>query len=954
MKRTGSNNSDQNVDLNTADNDIQTRQLAAANYGDNVTAPNDSGKVSMLNRRTLGVVSVLGLLFTSLLAGTLFFTSADDSASSAPNFADKTVSEKTTSTFPKSQPAEFSTASSFNRSVLDPADISNSPKARGPLAPSRNQGVAKTSVAQPSSVNSARSQCSGGDCVSPKRAPVTEVTVKLFKLGVEKLFSTKDPLCSSKKLCSAGDGVLVAGAKFVLYEGATVDEAKKVGEYTVGADGFELSGLQPGTYTLKELTAPDGYEPYPKAVKFTVEKGGRAKYQYSKFTSYFENNEFYFPNLKLPEPEVWLFKLGVADLADCSWGSCSTSTAGSELLDGAEFSLYEGTVLDKAHKVGDNFTVGKDGLKIPGLQAGKTYSLVEVTSPAGYQVNRTDLTFEVDADGKAKYQTDAGSEFFVDNKIFVPNQKAAPPAVKFKLFKLGVADSRLVRNCTVGSKFCSAGDGELVEGAKFALYKGQKVDEANKVGEYTVGKDGLEISDLQVNEYYTLKEVEAPAGYELNETTASLRVKSDGVVGRRVSKIYRDLVDNEFYFPNLKLPEPEVWLFKLGVADLADCSWGSCSTSTAGSELLDGAEFSLYEGTVLDKAHKVGDNFTVGKDGLKIPGLQAGKTYSLVEVTSPAGYQVNRTDLTFEVDADGKAKYQTDAGSEFFVDNKIFVPNQKAAPPAVKFKLFKLGVADSRLVRNCTVGSKFCSAGDGELVEGAKFALYKGQKVDEANKVGEYTVGKDGLEISDLQVNEYYTLKEVEAPAGYELNETTASLRVKSDGVVGRRVSKIYRDLVDNEFYFPNLKEPIQAIDIALNKVSDKDTPLENVKFDLYEAANPATPIQNLVTDKDGKATLTVMPGGKYRLVETQTVSGYALLPQAIEFQVDANGTVTIDKQNGNVNTVTSGDKTLKVVNYPEGKLPLSGQSGFLVVLLSGLSLLLLAVAISLLGRKRQ
>ena len=700
MKRTGSNNSDQNVDLNTADNDIQTRQLAAANYGDNVTAPNDSGKVSMLNRRTLGVVSVLGLLFTSLLAGTLFFTSADDSASSAPNFADKTVSEKTTSTFPKSQPAEFSTASSFNRSVLDPADISNSPKARGPLAPSRNQGVAKTSVAQPSSVNSARSQCSGGDCVSPKRAPVTEVTVKLFKLGVEKLFSTKDPLCSSKKLCSAGDGVLVAGAKFVLYEGATVDEAKKVGEYTVGADGFELSGLQPGTYTLKELTAPDGYEPYPKAVKFTVEKGGRAKYQYSKFTSYFENNEF--------------------------------------------------------------------------------------------------------------------------------------------------------------------------------------------------------------------------------------------------------------YFPNLKLPEPEVWLFKLGVADLADCSWGSCSTSTAGSELLDGAEFSLYEGTVLDKAHKVGDNFTVGKDGLKIPGLQAGKTYSLVEVTSPAGYQVNRTDLTFEVDADGKAKYQTDAGSEFFVDNKIFVPNQKAAPPAVKFKLFKLGVADSRLVRNCTVGSKFCSAGDGELVEGAKFALYKGQKVDEANKVGEYTVGKDGLEISDLQVNEYYTLKEVEAPAGYELNETTASLRVKSDGVVGRRVSKIYRDLVDNEFYFPNLKEPIQAIDIALNKVSDKDTPLENVKFDLYEAANPATPIQNLVTDKDGKATLTVMPGGKYRLVETQTVSGYALLPQAIEFQVDANGTVTIDKQNGNVNTVTSGDKTLKVVNYPEGKLPLSGQSGFLVVLLSGLSLLLLAVAISLLGRKRQ
>ena len=685
-----------NADLNTADNVIQPSQLAA-DHGNTGTATSESGKVSVLNRRTLGVASVLGLLFASLLAGTLFFTSADDSASPAPKVDAKTVSGNTVSAHTQIKPAEFSTANSFYHSVLDPASVSASPKAGRALAASRNQGAAETSAAQPSSTDSARSQCSGGDCVSPRRAPVTEVTVKLFKLGVEKLFSTKDPFCSSKKLCSAGDGVPVAGAEFALYEGATVDEAKKVGEYTVGEDGVELSGLQPGTYTLKELTAPDGYEPYPKAVKFTVEKGGRAKYQYSKFTSYFENNEFYFPNLKLPEPEVWLFKLGVKDLADCSWGSCA------------------------------------------------------------------------------------------------------------------------------------AADGDLLEGAEFAL----------------------------------------------------------------------------------------------------------------------------YEGTAIDQAHKVGENFTVGKDGLKIPGLQVGKTYSLVEVTSPAGYQVNRTDLTFEVDADGKAKYQTDAGSEFFVDNKIFVPNQKAAPPAVKFKLFKLGVTDAALVRSCTVASKMCSAGDGELVAGAKFALYKGQKVDEAKKVGEYTVGEDGLELSDLQVNEYYTLKEVEAPAGYELNTNAAVLRVKSDGVVSRRVSKIYRDLVNNEFYFPNLKETVQTIDISLNKVSNKDTPLENVKFDLYEADNPTKPVQTITTDNYGKANLTVMPGRKYRLVETATAPGYALLPQAIEFQVAANGTVTIDAGNGNVNTVTGGDKTLKVVNYLEGKLPFSGQSGFLVVLLSGLSLLLVAVAISLVGRKR-
>ena len=936
-----------NADLNTADNDIQPSQLAA-DHGNTGTATSESGKVSVLNRRTLGVASVLGLLFASLLAGTLFFTSADDSASPDPKVDAKTVSGNTVSAHTQIKPAEFSTANSFYRSVLDPASVSASPKAGRALAASRNQGAAETSAAQPSSTDSARSQCSGADCTSPRRAPVaTTVKLKLFKLGVAD--SATVTRCTRSRLCSASDGELVGGARFALFEGRTADEANKVGEYTVGEDGFELPGLQAGkNYTLKEVAAPAGYILNPNSYTLMVGADGRVGYQTGKIIRY-PNGEFYIPNLKAPEPEVWLYKLGVKDLKDCTWGSCSV--ADGELLDGAEFALYEGTTADEAHKVGENFTVGTDGLKIPGLQVGKTYSLVEVTSPAGYQVNGSDLTFEVDADGKAKYQTDAGSQFFVDNKVFVPNQKAAPPAVKFKLFKLGVVDSKLVRNCTVATTMCSAADGELVAGARFALYKGSRVDEANKVGEYTVGEDGLEISDLQVNQSYTLKEVAAPAGYELNTNNVSLRVKSDGVVSRRVSKVYRDLVNNEFYFPNLKAPEPEVWLYKLGVKDLKDCTWGSCSV--ADGELLDGAEFALYEGTTADEAHKVGENFTVGTDGLKIPGLQVGKTYSLVEVTSPAGYQVNGSDLTFEVDADGKAKYQTDAGSQFFVDNKVFVPNQKAAPPAVKFKLFKLGVVDSKLVRNCTVATTMCSAADGELVAGARFALYKGSRVDEANKVGEYTVGEDGLEISDLQVNQSYTLKEVAAPAGYELNTNNVSLRVKSDGVVSRRVSKVYRDLVNNEFYFPNLKEPVQTIDISLNKVSDKDTPLENVKFDLYEADNPTKPVQNLVTDKDGKATLTVMPGGKYRLVETETVSGYALLPQAIEFQVAANGTVTIDAGNGNVNTVTGGDKTLKVVNYREGKLPFSGQSGFLVVLLSGLSLLLVAVAISLLGRKR-
>ena len=698
MKHAGSDNSAQIVDLKGVDSGAQTSQLSGAIPGSSGNLRSDNFKTVISNRRTLGVASILGLLFASLLAGTLFFTSADDSASPAPKVDAETVSDNTVSAHAQLKPAEFTTASSFYHSVLDPANASASPKAGGALAASRNQGAAETSAAQPSSANSARSQCSGAACVSPRRAPVQ---------------------------------------------------------------------------------------------------------------------------------------------------------------------------------------------------------------------------------------------------------------VKVRLFKLGVADSALVKTCTVRNRVCSAKDGELVGGARFALYEGRTVDEANKLGEYTVGEGGFELPGLQAGKSYTLKEVAAPAGYELNLNTVTFTVANDGKVYRQYSKFTYYFENNEFYFPNLKAPEPEVWLFKLGVKDLKDCAWGTCSADVAGSEVLGGATFALYEGTALDEAHKVGEDFTVGVDGVKLSGLQVGKSYTLEEAVAPAGYEANPDTYTFEVGSDGKAKYQTDAGSEFFVDNKIYFPNQKkAAPPAVKLRLFKLGVADSALVKTCTVRNRVCSAKDGELVGGARFALYEGRTVDEANKLGEYTVGEGGFELPGLQAGKSYTLKEVAAPGGYILNPNSYTLQVGDDGRVGVQIGKktIYPN---GEFYFPNLKEPVQTIDISLNKVSDNDTALPNVKFDLYEADNLTKPVQNITTGNDGKANLTVMPGRKYRLLETATAPGYALLPQAIEFQVEANGTVTIDTGTGNVNTVTGGDKTLKVINYPEGKLPFSGQSGFLVVLLSGLSLLLVAVAISLVGRKR-
>ncbi|WP_278338851.1 prealbumin-like fold domain-containing protein, partial [Varibaculum cambriense] len=74
------------------------------------------------------------------------------------------------------------------------------------------------------------------------------------------------------------------------------------------------------------------------------------------------------------------------------------------------------------------------------------------------------------------------------------------------------------------SRLCTAADGEIVGGARFALYEGRTVDETKLIDTYTVGEGGFELPGLQAGKNYTLKEVAAPAGYILNPNSYTLMV----------------------------------------------------------------------------------------------------------------------------------------------------------------------------------------------------------------------------------------------------------------------------------------------------------------------------------------------------------------------------------------------------------------------------------------------
>ena len=109
-----------------------------------------------------------------------------------------------------------------------------------------------------------------------------------------------------------------------------------------------------------------------------------------------------------------------------------------------------------------------------------------------------------------------------------------------------------------------------------------------------------------------------------------------------------------------------------------------------------------------------------------------------------------------------------------------------------------------------------------------------------------------------------------------------------------------------------------------------------------------------MTTGEDGKVKFKVFPGKTYVLTEISTNQGFALLPQPVKFKADGDGKVTVISGKGDVNTVSGGDKSLTVTNYPEGKLPLSGYAGSLEVLLLGCLVLGIAIVFTLFERKRK
>lgn len=588
---------------------------------------------------------------------------------------------------------------------------------------------------------------------------------------------------------------------------------------------------------------------------------------------------------------VSLSKLGVRGMADKGKDFGQWQRGDGVIKPGATFNLYKGKGTSSLVK---SVTTGGSAANVilDNLEINQVYTLQETKAPEGYTLNSEPMYFQVGADGRL---LDAdGKALLVQSELLVPNEESKKES--------SIVVTKVDPTADEADKFLT--------GAEFGLFK-QSPDGSwptEPIKKVTTGETGQAEFTGLAGGVYQVKELKAPAGYFVDPGAVHEFVVDD----YKAQQFTWTASNNRSRLRVFKF-EPLVRGVSSDAADkVVTENKGALKRPGLVANTYDvviplkGASFTLFEE---DETTEVASGLVTGDDGLvELPAtvkLDPDKIYKLKEITAPTGYVAKSNAVSVKV-----SDYALLDGFTGLITMEV--PNTKDTGRITVSKLAKE---------------------TGKALAGAEFTLTKPDGSTQklvTNEVGLAT-------FTGLDFGKEYAVQETKAPEGY---------------LVSDEVSKVTLTGNNPTVTFVRYNQRAE-VEIALHKVSDKGESLSGVVFELSREGDSG-PAQVLTTGADGIVKFKVLPGQNYVLKETQTNKGYALLPQPVKFTVDGNGKVTVISGKGNVNTVSGGDRSLTVTNYPEGKLPLSGYAGALEVLLLGCLVLGIAIVFTLFERKRK
>ena len=795
-----------------------------------------------------------------------------------------------------------------------------------------------------------------------------EVALKPGETSTVTFFNALKPSLEIRKLDSV-TGDPVKGAKFQIWYGSNhtdTGELNDLGTYFSDASGkIILPEIKDGWYKVTELEPASGYAIKEAATQECFISGGESK------VLTFENTPLSAIVIRKVDSEsgqplegAW-FRIrylgGTSGTGGTVIGEYRTSSNGTIVVT----SLKAGTYVCEEISAPDGYVItdatetvylsGKDQDVITVTFGNdKMGSLLIVKKDAVTGAPISDVEFFItDSDGSVigtangRYVTDSAGTIRIDGltpgmTVIACEVRAkdgyilddTPQSIKIKRNAVMTLEFRNQPKGGVLVKKVDAATNAPISDVEFLVTDsaGNLIGNAN--GKYVTDSAGtFTITDIAPGTTLVIKETRAKAGYILDDTPQTVKVKSNEVTTlefRNQPKGNLIIVKQDSV-----TKEPlEGVEFKITYADgsYVDAEGGTLSsTGLYWTDKEGRITISGISGTVMVTEVETIPGYTIDENTrTQTVVVNPNDTQTLYFYNTPAGgLQIIKSDedtgerignVKFEIrkmNGEIIGTYTTDSDGVIYLPEAesgwYTVTEQEAAsgylldttPHRIEVKDGQTATLEITNHKSSRILLHKVDKATGKGIYGAVFLLYDSNY----NPIGEYVTDQDGYIYADegLADGRYY-LREIKAAPGYVLDPELKTIYVRYGSTT--------------EIEWSNTAEcgQIQIIKKSADDNATNGLPagtlLEGAVFEIYDKAGNV--VDTIKSDRNGRAVSKTLPLSRYTVREIKAPANYSINPTVMTAYLEFNGQiVTFEVQNTSVSTGVSIKKTGPVQAVP-------------------------------------